>query len=183
MKYMTKEALTREELVNANKANSNYRIRREIKLGRGSHFGKAGTPIGPAVMEGKIYQKGDISKFVKKELPDMPTFLNRLKAKEIANRLVYQHEVDELKAIKGNFAGHNSSSVILREHNNVTKLKGNAKDVNQVQKFVSEMREFDTTDGRIRRTFPQLGYEHGSSKRLSRHAIKKMVPILNKALF
>ncbi len=118
---------------------------------------------------GKIYQhKGGFSgdQFIK-------NIIKGKKNKEVLNRIGILHEGFELRAKPlGEFSSHVSPEVILKEHNI---LKTLPKRYIGAKQTLQSLR-FETYG------FPETipGFAIGESPRLSRHAIKRLSPILMK---
>ncbi len=104
-----------------------------------------------------------------KWIPDDP------EANRLARPIVKMHERDELHFAPkydtkfGREFSHASPSVILREHNNITTIPDGTPGKSGVVTRHSVRQK-----GEIPALFPQGGFEHGISPRLSRHAIKRI---------
>lgn len=97
-----------------------------------------------------------------------------------ANFISLAHEADETRRTKHTkFLGsHNSPAVILREHNNLTRLE--TPSAPETRKLFKHLRDREGTAPAIDATVPELGYAHGESSRLSRHAIRRISDLIDK---
>ena len=104
------------------------------------------------------------------------------KSKELLNKVVLNHEANEIrsKAMSDSYLnrwGHVSPKVILREHNIVSQLSGEgSKPVRDIMHTLRKGKE----GAEIHKAIPNLGYQHGKSERLSRHAIRRITDIVNR---
>lgn len=97
--------------------------------------------------------------------------------------IIKGHELDELK-VKSSPAfkrlGHDSPDVILREHNRVTTLPKDHEGVRRVARALRLNSSWLGQDQEAEILRKEFGLHYGNSPRLSRHARKRMVQILER---